>query len=416
MNTYPEYHYVKDCLNKIEDKLNWGKSDDWHNDMFIELSEKIQLQTGVLLSPTTLKRVWGKVNYKSAPSISTLNTLAQFAGYENWRAFKTETKLKKTNWFEHKITPNLGFIMGAAAIMTIIFLSFYSLLGGDQNLDDLDLDAIKFESKSITDGLPNTVVFDFDLSPIASDSILIQQYWDKTKTISINKTQTQATGQYYYPGYFRAKLVVDGIILKEHDLFIQSDGWLGTLDYEPVPKYAKQSSILSTNSLAFSHSISDEIVSSDAPIISSFHRIEDFSAFSGDDFELNSEIKVNYNDKWAVCQLARIAVIGTKSAIIISFAIPGCSSELGVMLSEKYLDGKQVDLSSLSTDLSENKSIQLKVINKNITLFINNTAVFNNSFENSIGTIAGVRYHFLGVGEVHKSVLTSSTTELDLLK
>ena len=95
MSSYPEHRLVKACLLQIEEKLGWGNSAQWHNDVFIELSEIIQKETKTLLSTTTLKRVWGKVNYTNAPSISTLNTLSQFAGYTNWRDFKNKASVKK---------------------------------------------------------------------------------------------------------------------------------------------------------------------------------------------------------------------------------------------------------------------------------------------------------------------------------
>ena len=92
---YPEYKLVQKCLQAIEQQLGWGEATQWHNDVYIELSERIHKDTQVLLSPTTLKRVWGRVNYSSAPSITTLNTLAKFAGYHNWREFKNQAKEKK---------------------------------------------------------------------------------------------------------------------------------------------------------------------------------------------------------------------------------------------------------------------------------------------------------------------------------
>ena len=414
MNSYPEYNNVQKCLNVIESILNWGDSNNWHNDVFIELSDKIQGKTGVLLSPTTLKRVWGKVNYKSAPSISTLNTLAQFAGYENWRAFKQEEHQKQNSWFQEKISPNIGIIMGAAAIMTLIFISFYSLTGTDQKLDDINLDDIKFKSTSISEGLPNTVVFDFDISPIESDSILIQQFWDPTKTIKINKTQKQATGQYYYPGYFRAKIVVEGVILKEHDLFIESNGWLGTINYEPIPKYIKEQNILN-DKLSFGKSIIDEVKESKEPLVTAFQRVEEFDSISGDNFELRTSLKNVYNDKWAVCETTRIVILGTKSAMIIPFSIPGCASELSVMLSEKFISGKENDLSSFGLDLSVYNDIEIVIKDYKVTVTANEMDLFENSYTESIGEIVGVRYQFLGAGEVKSSVLTFNNKEYNLL-
>ena len=88
MKDFPDHKILQTCLLQIEANLGWGKADSWPNEAFDELSSLIQENTSVLLSPTTLKRVWGKVNYQSSPSINTLNTLAQFAGHKNWLDFQ----------------------------------------------------------------------------------------------------------------------------------------------------------------------------------------------------------------------------------------------------------------------------------------------------------------------------------------
>lgn len=351
------------------------------------------------------------IDYKSAPSISTLNTLALFAGYINWRDFKNQINIKQSSWFKRKIGPNMGIVMLSAAIMTLVFISFYSMIGDNNNLNTLDISKIKFESKSVTKGLPNTVIFDFDLGEINSDSLLIQQYWDKTKTIKIHQDQTQATGQYYYPGYFRAKLLVDGNIIKEHDLFIETQGWLGTLDYQPIPKYISENELMNGN-LSFSKAILNEIKNNSTPLVSTFHKIEKFKELSGDNFELNTRLRNIYRDKWAVCQKVRIAIIGTKSALLIPFSIPGCVSDLGVKLSDTYINGKEHDLSSLGIDLSTFKNIKIKVIDKNITVFVDGKALFSNKFSKSIGNIVGLRFQFLGAGDISEvSIKGLSGTE-----
>lgn len=71
----------------FEDKTGWGNSDTWTNQDFLQLSELVRDETGITLSHVTLKRVWGKVKYDSLPNTHTLNTLAQFLGYDNWRDF-----------------------------------------------------------------------------------------------------------------------------------------------------------------------------------------------------------------------------------------------------------------------------------------------------------------------------------------
>ncbi len=399
MNTYPEHKLVQKCLLQIEEKLGWGTSAQWHNDVFIELSDTIQQNTQVLLSPTTLKRVWGKVNYTSAPSISTLNTLSQFAGYANWRDFKNEAEAKKPSWIHHKVASNFGVIITSAAIMTVVFISFYSMVGSGNVIAEEDLSRIEFSSRPVTEGLPNSVVFDFDLKNIESDSIYIQQFWDVTKTVKISTAQQQATGIYYFPGYFRAKLLVEGKIIKEHDLFIKSNGWVGTIDYDPVPKYFSEQEVIN-NKLSFPNTALNEIASNEKPIVSSFHFVKDFGTISADNFSLSTSVKNTYAEKWAVCQAVRIVVLGTQGAMVIPFSIPGCVSDINLMLNDTYVRGKEHDLSMFGVDFSDPRNIEIDVKQKQVTVLVDNTEVYRGNYQKSVGDLVGFRYRFLGAGEV----------------
>lgn len=409
MTKYPEYDLVQKCLQEIETKLNWGSSLNWHNNVFTELSETIQKETGVLLSVTTLKRIWGKVNYDNAPSISTLNTLSQFIGYKNWRDFKTgfiknERPLVKQR--KEFIINTSKLIKAGIALIVFVLVMNFAFKSSDKKIDASQLE---FKNHSVAKTIPNSVVFDFDLKSIKSDSIYIQQFWDPSKTIKINANQKQATGVYYYPGYFRAKLLIDGSIIKEHDLFIRSNGWLGTIDYEPVPKY-----IQGLTELSFSELITDEIKSNEQPVTSTFHFIDEFKGLSGDNFSLKAKLKTLYQDKWAVCQNASIIIVGTKSALIIPFSLKGCSSELSGMLSDVGLNGKTEDLSALTLDLSEFKDLKIDVTNKVVNVSIEGKNVFTKSYSKSIGDIAGIRYKFLGVGKVERFSLKNKKTNKTL--
>ncbi len=398
MNAQEEHKILKACLGLIEKKLDWGKSSTWHNDMFAELSELIQQKTGVLLSPTTLKRVWGRVHYENSPSISTLNTLAQFIDYKNWRDFKLNTTNSKPNFFQKKVVPYLSIIVPSAALLTLVFISFFSMTL-NSNVKENDYSNVSFKSRPIIDGLPNSVIFDFDLAGIESDSIYIQQFWDKTKTIKLESGQKQATGIYYFPGYFRSKLLVDGKIIKEHDLFIKSNGWSGTLDYEPVPKYYTKEQLFLQEKLSFPDTAINEIAKSKEPIVSSFHLIDHFGV-SGDHISIYTSVKNVYNDKWAVCQTLRFVILGTEGAMIIPFTQLGCISDIGLLLNDVFLSGKKHDLSNFGVDLSNFTDINIDINNKNVRVFVQDSLIYSGKYNESIGDLVGIRYRFLGVGEV----------------
>ena len=54
---------------------------------FTELSLMIFKKVGKDLSVSSLKRLWGYVNYDNNPSTTTLNILARFNGLDSWSAF-----------------------------------------------------------------------------------------------------------------------------------------------------------------------------------------------------------------------------------------------------------------------------------------------------------------------------------------
>ena len=99
---YDEMKAITKLRESIESRLAWGSADDWSNYDFEKLSEEIFKITGVNLSVSTLKRFFGKVKYGSSPSVTTLNTLARFLGFEDWRDFESKEELQTESKSESK--------------------------------------------------------------------------------------------------------------------------------------------------------------------------------------------------------------------------------------------------------------------------------------------------------------------------
>src|ERR1700761_2850986 len=81
---------LKRLLLIIEQQLDWGEPAGWQSKDFEILNQLIFEKTKISLSASTLRRIWGRVEYNHLPSGTTLDTLARFAGFESWRIFSRQ--------------------------------------------------------------------------------------------------------------------------------------------------------------------------------------------------------------------------------------------------------------------------------------------------------------------------------------
>ena len=415
MTVNHDTEYLQLCIRLIERKLNWRPAEEWRNYEFTELSEKILDATNVNLSATTLKRVFGKLKYESLPSSATLNALVAFLGYTSWMDFKSKRQLnrptvekkaaRKKFLLQHKVWP-----MTAVAVVIIVILAFTFLSG--KSVQPLKNEReIVFTSKPLANGLPNSVVFNVDLKGNAPNKIVIQQSWDSTRTVTLQPGQKEATGIYYVPGYFRAKLILDGRIIKEHDLFIRSDNWMATIDHQPIPTYIKKNDLLLKDEMAVSENVLKEIKTFTGPTWLTYHLVKPFGGLQSDNFTLESSLKNTFAEGPAVCKTAKIFVLCSKGAFIIPFTIPGCISDINLMANDHYLDGNSNDLSSFSADLSEWANVKVDVKNRLMRIFLNNKLIRQETYKEDAGEVVGIRVSFLGAGAVRNIKLLNGKKE-----
>lgn len=396
---------LKRLRRKVENTLSWGEATSWHSKMFDELSEKVFEKTQVMLSVATLKRFFGVVKHEGDPSITTLDALSQFIGESNWTAFKTSKK--STRSFP---TPNRSVYVTIGFILAVVTIS---LLGSRRPELVINASEFEFSSKVLSKEYPNSVVFDFKIpNTLRTDSLVIQQYWDPTKTIKIKKGQTQATGIYYFPGYFRAKLLAEGKEAQSHDLFLKSEGWLGMIEFNPVPKYFDP--LLEGKKIGFPESILEEVELSDDPLVTSYHFIDDLGNISGDNFDFQTTVSSAFGEKWASCQSVYIFFIGSTGAMIIPFSKIGCSSDNNLMLNDRYLSGKEHDLSAFSADLSSSVDLGMTVTDQTMLVTIDGNQVYEGSYDKSMGRLVGVRFKFVGVGQVESFELKNQLNDVIL--
>ena len=425
MKTTPaEQPYIDLLKQRIEAQMAWGDSAHWTHQDFNELSERIWEGTQTKLSASTLKRLWGKVQYRSQPTTNTLNALAQFVGYEHWRDFvgrhpvgrhpvgrhpvgqdamrqseaakDTTTSSSSSRWSGRRLVWAISIPL--LVITALFFNRWINRPAGGAPL--IDPSTVSFTSEPVTLGLPNTVVFHYDVSATSSQDVAIQQSWDERLRTSVSPNQNIYTATYYYPGYFGAKLLVDGQVVKEHDLYIRSDGWMTTAETVPVPHYLP--TYVSGGQMQVSEVLLRQkklLTRDEAPWIR-YCYVEDLSELSANDFTLETRIKNEYNQGEAVCQESRVSVICSKGHYAIPLSIPGCVGQLNMALGTKGVSGTTQDLSALGCDLSQWQTLRLEVRNRQVTVYVNDQPVWKDSYTDDAGKIAGLRYRFHGPGAV----------------
>lgn len=394
------HELLKYCLLKIEQKLNWASSELWLNQDFELLSERIFEDTSVKLSITTLKRVWGKVNYESEPSISTLNALAKFIGYENWSELKnTKTSIRPVERDGKNYIPSKKHVLtGLLSLITLLVI--LAISRNTFSEPSMDMESVTFVAEPVTIGLPNTVIFKYDFGANQVDSASIQQSWNEALTFNIKATGKEATGIYYYPGHFDAKLIANGKIIKEQPLLVGTEGWMATVYSNEVPRYLYYGELETDGALHLTADLVDELHQEEIERARTltYHYFDELAPVSGEQFTLEARFRNTYIKSNGICQNVQVLIHGTETVYLTPFSIPGCTSNLNLITAGDSFSGKENDLSMLGIDSSEWQDFKLVVADQKANYFLNDKLILTQQATFDIGRIVGFKVRFEGTG------------------
>jgi len=437
----PEKTYIDRCRALIESRLNLADSENWKQRDYDYLSNVIFEETNILLSVSTLKRIWKK-GYDSTPHPGTLNALATFLGYKNWHDFKRDQSEKTDSNFEkkditetakiklfNKIYKPLVKAAGKEGFIykyRIVLITLVCILGGSLLLyayfkpfkSGGNYEDIVFESKyTVSNGVPNSVIFNYDITGIDSDSIFIQQSWNPQNKTHITKENEHHTSVYYYPGFHKAKLLVDNKIIKEHHIHITTDGWLGIARYslaDPVPFYLPTESIMENGRMYVSPETLEEnkVGLSKNSYYVSFYNVRDYGNIEGDNFTLETQVKNDLKEGGLTCQHCRIIIMCENGRMYFSLANSGCISDISLRIMGIVVGGRENDLSSFGCDLSEWNDVRFEVEEKIVKITLNDKLIYQLAYEKPAGRIIGLHYLFFGCGAVNFVKLSDNSNKI----
>ena len=405
------------CRTKIEQILNWGDSSLWTNSDFELLSEKIFEKTAVRLSISTLKRIWGKVKYDNSPTAATLNALANFLDYASWRDFESENnrteivaepvKLEKRSGATKVIWTSIAIVFGCVAIVF--------LLVKGKTPHRFDPDKAKFTHREVTDDLPNSVVFDYDVSSFKNvDSVFIQQNWDPNRREKISKEGTQHTSVYYEPGYFKAKLIVNDTVLKEDIVWVKTKGWKGLLETQgmKVPIYLAEEDFKRTDHFVITSELLQKKFNTTVftEKLANLENVKDFNADVAS-FDFETLVRNTSTPEESVCRRVLITLLTSEMAIIFPLTTKGCSSEVGILTTNGWISGKEKDLSAFGCEFKSLEKLRIFMKDSVLSASLNDNVIFTEKQVNPAGKIVGVRVAFEGAGEMQYAKINGSPIE-----
>ena len=420
------------CRSLIEVSLNWGDPAYWTNEDFEKLSDKIFEKTAVQLSVSTLKRIWGKVRYDSSPTTATLNALARFAGFEGWREFAAAAPAERPEPVpaSEPPAPQLvatpqptprRFFMTALIIGTAVVVALISLFGSRfhaaQSSPPKDpADRLPFSARRISDDLPNSVVFTYDATSLSPDDVILQQSWDTTRREKIPVDGKEITSLYYYPGFFMAKLIVDGVIRSQCPVFIPTKGWKGIIRQMPAPVYLAPDEItagplMSVSATTLQQKTGKSLFNETWTELSDIREFPDIAA---DHFTFKATLRNTSTVEQCLCRRIKVTLLGTESVIIIPLSDKGSISTLGMMTGERWISGKEHDLSAFGCDFSSFQQLTCTVADHHFRVFLNDHPIFDREQKLTIGRIMGIRIEFEGSGEIKETSLQGTGAPIAL--
>ncbi|NSL90843.1 hypothetical protein ECE50_028730 [Chitinophaga sp. Mgbs1] len=396
---------IRECLSAVEKRLNWGSSQEWTTYDFEKLSVEIQESTGVTLSITTLKRLWGRLEYHHMPAVTTLNTMARFAGYADWRDFKkqqgtSEVVVPAEPAVTIAATPRIS-IRVMLPVILLLAAGGFAFWKSSNTTVSRSADYTFVSNKTMSEGVPNSVIFSYDATA-ANDTVFIAQSWDVSRKTAVPKDQHRYSTIYYYPGYYRAKLMTGENIVKEHDLMITSGGWVALIEQEKVPVYIRpetfqQDTVISVNEATLAaYNIPMQPVTPQLRFIN----VKDMPGLMNDHFTLETTIKTTYREGSAACQFADLLILCKNDVIIVPLSAKGCVGELSLLARGASVKSSQADLSGFGCDLTQWVKVRVEASGTHMRFLVNDKAAYTLEAKRPPTGIVGLQYRFNGTGAI----------------
>lgn len=399
-----EQAFIELCKKQIEEKFSFGANGTYTQRDLEILATRIDAETGIVISLSTLKRLW-KGDYKQSPQIATLNALAAMLGHKDWQEFKmaNSKKVYKMPVVRWAVPVAVVFVIGAA----LLFGSSFKTEGKYKTAVHVNGPVLFEASTTVTTGVPTTVIFKYDVSHVEADTFFIQQSWNNNHRWGIDRHGDAVSRIYYESGFHRAKLIANDSILTRQMVHILSDGWEPHLYYnttDSIPMMLDDEKFISNGEL---HLDSALLAKRDVDYSQRFYtRVTNSRVFDihSDNFSYATRMKGG-KIKNRMCAWIEVMIVTDVHVFMVMLTEKGCETNGYYKLGEIEKVGATADLSALGCDVFDWQDIEIRVKDRTAGIYLNGKLTYEETYKQDMGKIVAVSYIFDGTGSVDYATL-----------
>ncbi len=367
------------------------------------LIEVIKEKSGITLSLSTLKRLW-KEDFSQTPQPSTLKALVSTLGYKTWQDFmQKDSNSASRKSVQQPNTKHYVWLLLLIAITGVIWtVSSNKFL--QKRKDPVVKGDIQFSAdKTKSIGVPNTVIFKYDLSNVQADSFFIQQSWNQDHKEQIDPSNHILSSIYYTPSFHQAKLLANDSIIAKQNVHILSQGWMPYVKYnmrDRIPIYLGKENMVLNGKLSITEADLEEAgVNLENEFKLRYCNIRDFDQIDDSNFSIKTKLKCD-SVQALICPYMELMLVFEEDIFWIELTKKGCESNISYKIGEMYFSGKENDLSEFGCDIYKWQELELRVENKFAKLSLNGNSVIDLAYSQEFGKLMGLIYTFAGAGSV----------------
>ena len=406
-----EHHYIDLCMQQVTMLFFPTKAKQELKQRDLQyIIQQIEDKSGTRISLSTIKRLFQN-NFQNSPHPATLNALASVLDFADWQAFKRAQTISNGVDYDRKDLPKSSWwrsavlaLVGVAVILLVIW-SF--AFGSAQDADTAALyinDEIEFSVKQTVDlGVPNSVIFSYDLKDSRADSFFIQRSWNPANKTAIDPNGHHFADVYYSPGFHWAKLMANEHQIAAQRVHVKTDGWFASVKYnrqDRKPIFLDQNDLIRDGSLEVStNNFVESGLDVDKEFYLRYYNIREFDDISSHDFTLQTRLKCTAPGQ-SICPYASLMLVTERNVSFVDLSEKGCVAEMDLMFGDTLISGRNHDLSALGTDIMQWQELEWITKDKQVRLLLNGEEVLSTHFVNDYGAIVGMIFTFSGGGSI----------------